>query len=80
MSPRATSQTAALSASVPMQDLTSLADDAAATLDLLLREVMANIRADIVKDGKINAGLVDQNNMPCMAWRGLPPMSNPFVN
>jgi (2S)-methylsuccinyl-CoA dehydrogenase len=70
MSPRATSQTAALSASVPMQDLTSLADDAAATLDLLLREVMANIRADIVKDGKINAGLVDQEQHAVhgLAW------------
>ena len=61
---------AALSASVPLQDLTSLADDAAATLDLLLREAIARVRADVVKDGKINAALIDQEQHAVhgLAW------------
>ena len=42
---------AALAVSIPMQDLPSLATEASGTLDLLLRETIAAVRADVTKDG-----------------------------
>ena len=64
------SHAAALSATVPMQDLTSLADEATGTLDVLLREAIALIRADVAKDGKISAALIDrdQHAVHGLAW------------
>jgi (2S)-methylsuccinyl-CoA dehydrogenase len=64
------SHAAALSAMVPMQDLTSLADEATGTLDVLLREAIARIRSDVSMDGKISAALIDreQHAVHGLAW------------
>ena len=64
------SPAAALNAKVPMQDLPSLAQEATGTLDLLLREAIAVIRASVTKDGKISAPLIDreQHAVHGLAW------------
>ncbi|MBU3731931.1 MAG: acyl-CoA dehydrogenase [Beijerinckiaceae bacterium] len=61
---------AALAISIPMQDLPSLAAEASGTLDLLLREAIAAVRADVTKDGKISAALIDQEQHAVhgLAW------------
>ena len=61
---------AALAISIPMQDLTSLAAEASGTLDLLLREAIAAVRADVTKDGKIASALIDQEQHAVhgLAW------------
>ncbi len=61
---------AALAVSIPMQDLPSLAAEASGTLDLLLREAIAAVRADVTKDGKIAAALIDQEQHAVhgLAW------------
>ena len=41
---------AALAISIPMQDLPSLAQEASGTLDVLLREAMAAVRATVTKE------------------------------
>lgn len=61
---------AALAISIPMQDLTSLAAEASGTLDVLLREAIAAVRADVTKDGKIASALIDQEQHAVhgLAW------------